>query len=244
MNWIALLTGLGMVTAGVAPIPIVRRMRDDAPHAPPRWSFFFWGALGWLLTGLLLKAITAAPLADVLQHAHGPRQWIALGLLTGVSECAMFLGLAACVPALRRTTWVQAIAVGVGFGAAEALVVSLDAFFSDSPAQSPPPALGEALTQILAPTLERFNAMFVHAFACALILLALRTRAWRWFWLAFLYKTVADGIPVEKLQIWGAWAMEAAYIPFGLLGAFGLWASRRRWPENGDAVSHDVSAIR
>jgi hypothetical protein len=48
------------------------------------------------------------------------------------------------------------------------------------------------------------------------------------FWIAFVYKTIVDGIPIEiVLDRWGIMAAEGVYVLFGVAGAWGLWRLRR-----------------
>ena len=222
-----------MLGVGVASVVLwwfVSRRVIRPAGSPRLQAAFVWGALAWLLGGALLKALLGAPLAKLNGHVPGPLYWLALGLLTGVFECGVVLLLALCVPGLRRMSWNSAVAFGIGFGALEAAVVSMDAFFPE-PDLSPTHTirLSQALTDILAPTFERVNAMPIHVFACALVLYAVRARRSSAFWAAFAYKTVIDGLPVEKLAPFGPWAMELLYVPFGIAGLIGLLLLARRW---------------
>jgi hypothetical protein len=230
-----LLTGSGIVLAGLLPVAYVRlRARRDARSSQPSdirppWSAFLWGALAWLLGGLIAKAIAAHFMKNLLEHSTGPRQWLALGLLTGVFECALVLGFAALVPSLRRrATWPRALAFGVGFGAAEALLLSIDAFLPETPFDAASPA--EAVVAVVLPIVERLSATAIHAFACALILLTLRTRRQPPFWIALVYKSLVDGVPTEKLQPLGILAIESVYVLFGIVALIGLLKLRKTWP--------------
>jgi hypothetical protein len=246
IDTVSLLTGAGMVAAGAIPVIFVRRQRElDPPHERPRASFFWWGALAWLLGGMIFKALAAYALVGFIERSKGPTLWATLGLLTGVFECGLLLLLAATRPSLRRTTWLQAAAVGAGFGAAEAFVLSIDAFLPETPLGEV--SRWEGVLSVGVPALERFNAMFIHACACAFVLLSLRTGRRRWFWTGFAYKTLVDGFPIELLEPWGILAMEAVYVLFGVAGVIGLYALRARWPrrpaeENGLSTAQTVIA--
>ena len=70
--------------------------RPFFPYPAPAFSPFAWGALGWILGGMLLK-LPAAALLPVWVERHrppGPAVWAALGLLTGVCEVGAVAGLA------------------------------------------------------------------------------------------------------------------------------------------------------
>lgn len=233
------LTGAGMLAVAVGSVAAWRydRPRHATPREPkPTWPLFAWGALAWLAGGFFLKAIAAYPVLLVYGRWPAPVQWGAVGLLTGVFECGVALAIARAVPRLRSASWRAAVAFGVGFGAAEAAVTSLDAFFPAPPdaisapyESAAPDVQTETFTEVAAPAFERLNAMFLHAYAAALVVYAVRTGRWRWFWLAFGYKTLADGLPIDRLAPFGLWAMEAAYVPLAVVGAWGLVALRRRW---------------
>ena len=230
-----------MVLAGLLPVAFVRfvlREPTSPPPPPPPapltrrapWSAFLWGVLAWLLGGLATKAIVAQFLTDLIARSTGPRQWITLGLLTGVFECGLVLLLAAFVPSLRgRATWLRALAFGVGFGAAEALLVSIDGFLPEGPV-APAEPTWDTLIEVGVPFVERFNAVAIHAFACALILLALRTRRQLPFLIAFAYKSLVDALPTETLAPFGVLAIQSVYVAFGIAGLMGLIWLRRRWP--------------
>ena len=218
--------GLGGEPAGPRPPPL----------PAPRISPFAWGALGWLVGGLLLKLPAAALLPLWTERRHPPEAlvWLAVGLLTGVCEVGTAAGLARAVQSLRRASYYDAVAFGVGFGAFEAAVVALDPLLSPLDPQAAttapvPYSRAEALETFLAPVVERLNTIPIHALACALAVYTVRLRSWRPFWLAFAYKSLVDALPAEKLAAWGTWAMVGAYVPFGVAGVVGLVWLGRRW---------------
>jgi hypothetical protein len=61
--------------------------------------------------------------------------------------------------------------------------------------------------------------------------------ACRWFWLAFWYKTAIDAIAglmhlenlLTDISTLGMWIVELVFLPFGLVGLWGLLAFRWRW---------------
>ena len=230
----SVVSGVGMLAIGAGSVGLwwTRWQRaPDQPGIPGRFYAFGTGAVAWLLGGLVLKAFAGGVVDRLNGRVPLPLYWLALGLLTGVFECGVVLLMALLLRGLRHLSWEGVVAFGIAFGAIEAAVVSLDAFFPDrgssqsiATAQSP-----GALTEVLAPILERANAMPVHAFACALVLYAVSARRPSAFWGAFAYKTIVDGLPVETLAPLGPWAMELLYLPFGIAGILGLVVLARRW---------------
>ncbi len=182
-----------------------------------------------------LPAVVAQPLFDLY-----------VGALTGVFEVAVTYAV------LRRTRfgrapWAQAFAFGIGFGAIETLLLSLTPLLSVvaalvSPGVFPLTAL-ESLAQLndpvysLAPVVERFFTVWVHIFSNVLIFYAIAKREPRWFWLAFMFKTLIDTVAAFA-QVSGMlsgtgtsalvnlWLIEAIVVVWGLCG----W-----WARNGSS---------
>ena len=226
---------LAVAASGIGLWWVTWRRKPRRLEAPGPAYAFGCGALAWVLGGLVLKALAGGAVERLSGRVPEPLYRLAVGLLTGVFECGIVLLLAACLRGLRRLSWHVAVAFGIGFGAIEAAVVSIDAFF---PEASPSRATGtiplsQALTEVLAPIFERANAIPIHAFACVLVLYAVRRRRPSAFWLAFAYKTLTDGLPVEKFAAFGPWAMEFLYLPFSITGIIGLTLLARRWDAEG-----------
>jgi uncharacterized membrane protein YhfC len=138
---------------------------------------------------------------------------------------------------------------GLGFGAIEAFLLGVSSFTVTLliiliPDQLPPQLLqlaagqSASLLAIPAPIVERAITMLVHAFSCVLIIYAVQTRHWKWFWISFLFKTTLDAIAgfiqitvgVHNLTVLGVWLVELVLLPFGIAGLWGLCAFQRRWP--------------
>jgi len=174
--------------------------------------------------------------------------WLYEGLLTGVFECGVVLAFAYFIRRIRQADWQEAVGFGAGFGAVEAFLLGLSSFVLILlailiPEGLPPKLLAlvtsemESPLVIPAPILERMIAILIHIFSSLLIIYALQTRKWRWFWASFFYKTLVDGIAgfvhitygIENLTTLGVWLLELGLLPFGIIGAWGSWALRRRW---------------
>jgi uncharacterized membrane protein YhfC len=209
--------------------------------------FFFWGAFVFVV-GTLAKATCAwatpaveTTLGKLVPRLAGPALWLYTGILTGVFECGVTLVFASRVKRLRQANWSEAVAFGVGFGSAEAIAIAvaslvLVALGTTMPELRPelPPEY-QILTspastaEYLAPGLERLCAVALHTFASTLIIHAIKTRAQRWFWLAFAYKSLIDALPVEALGGRNFWFLLIPYWPFAIAGIVGIWILKERW---------------
>ena len=220
------------------------------------WSFFCWGAFAWAV-GVTIKAGASIPTPAIINHVRDtlpppfaePVLWIYIGLLTGIFECGATLGFA-YIQSIRKSDWNEAVGFGVGFGAIEALLVGVGYLLMVLvvifiPDKLPPVFLkfatagSNSLWVIPAPIVERMIVIPIHALSCLLIIYALRTRAWKWFWLSFVYKTVVDAIAgfihitygLENLTTLSSWVVELVFLPFGIVGVFGIYAFRNWWQQ-------------
>lgn len=247
MDQLFLISGIGMII--VALFPILYWKRKTA------FKYFSWGALAWIVA-VALKFAWAVPLnAPIINFLEnqlpvglaGPLAWIYVGLLTGIFECGIVLGLIYLVSSLRKANWEDAVGYGIGFGAVEALLlglgslisVSLVAFFPEVLPQDVLEAIRppESLWHIPIPIVERAAAIVIHLFSTILIVYAFITKMWKWFWLSFLYKTVVDAIAayihlaygVDELTMTGWWILEIVFVFLALVGLWGLMKIQRKW---------------
>jgi len=248
MNPLFLLSGIGMMT--VALVAVVYWKVGQSVL----WRLFAWGALAWIV-GVGVKIIAALPGRFIVSGARDslpkyiaePLLWLYTGLLTGVFECGATLAFA-YIKRIRSASYKEIVAFGLGFGAVEAFLVGLGSFMVLLLAILIPDKLPEAMVKAMtsgshsalvipAPIVGRVTAILLHAFSCVLIVYAVRTRAWRWFWLAFWYKTAVDGVAglmhlenlLTDISTLGMWVVELVFLPFGLVGLWGLRVFRRRW---------------
>lgn len=170
--------------------------------------------------------------AELAQTWANPAYWSYVGLLTGVFECGIFL-VAAPLIKRRQWSWREALSLGVGFGAVEALAVGAVASFAASQAG----AWGCVTTwsEALVPAFERLLALLIHVAAVVMILRALVDRKWQWFGVSFAYKSAVDGVAGwvilsgTSLQS-SPWLRECICVaPFALIGVLALFKLRRRW---------------
>jgi uncharacterized membrane protein YhfC len=248
VNPLFLLSGAGMMVVAVVATAYWRK------RSGVLWSFFFWGALAWAV-GVTLKAGASIPTPAIINQVRDvlpstlaePVLWIYIGLLTGIFECGATLGFA-YIHRIRKSDWSQAVGFGVGFGAIEALVVGIGYLLMVLvvifiPDKLPSDFLkfatagSNSLWVIPAPIVERMIVVPIHALSCVLIIYALRTRAWKWFWLSFVYKTVVDAIAgfihitygLGNLTTVSSWVVELGFLPFGIVGVVGIYAFRNGW---------------
>ena len=230
--------------------------RSRAGVAP---AFFLWGAGAWTVA-VILKGIAAIPTPTIIAGARAtlryladPALWLYEGLLTGIFECGVVLAFAYLIGGIRQANWQEAVGFGAGFGAVEAFFLGLSSFVLILlviliPGKLPPKLLALVTSEtgsplvIPAPIVERITAILIHIFSSLLIIYALQTGKWRWFWASFFYKTLVDGIAgfvhitygIENLTTLGLWLLELGLLPFGIVGAWGLWVFRRRWKPQAD----------
>ncbi len=249
-----LLPGIGMVVVGVAAVIIWHRRGRTG-----LWFAFVVGALAWTLAVALKFAWAIpfnAPVKRGLEHvlpkiASDPLYWLYIGLLTGVLECGIALAFVLRTR-LRRANWDAAMAFGIGFGATEAIALGLVSFlglasailfFDVLPADakgkilaSLGQAAGHEITFISIPIIERLSTLLIHCFSCVLIVYGIRVRQWRWFWIAFFYKTTVDGLAAGSVLGWHVKQSLTKMVQFEgivvLLAVFalvGLWFLRARF---------------
>ncbi len=234
-----LLGPLGMLAVAAAFILYAVRRTHD-------WRYLIFGGLCWAVT-VALKVVWAIagnlavyrilrplPLGDWLYYLH-------IGLLTGVCEVAL-VWLLLRSTGLGQVAWPRVLAFGIGFGALEALLLALGSLSSVlalvlAP-QLVPPSLGASLAGVqglinsVAAGWERFFVVLVHLFSNALLFYGVQRRQQRWFWLAFVFKSLMDAVAawgqVTGLDVPKTLFIEAIIAVWGLLAWRGArWVKAR-----------------
>lgn len=240
-----LLGGIGMVLVAIGFVVYVAARRLG-------WGYLGLGAAAWVVAVALKFAWAVplnAPVYNALESAlpetvAEPAFWVYIGLLTGVFEVAL-VWLLLRYTRLGQAPWIRALAFGIGFGATEAFllgVLSLSNMIAAlaAPALFPP----EALNQIaqannplygLASIWERFFTVLIHLFSNALLFYAVARKQPRWFWLAFIYKTLID-TAAAYAQVTGLtpgkiWMIEAFVTVWGATGWLGTRLIAQHYPE-------------
>jgi uncharacterized membrane protein YhfC len=244
---VALIPGVGMLLVGIGYMVYVLAKKLG-------WKYMLFGALAWVVTVALkfawaiplnppiynaLKSALPAGLSDVLIYIY-------IGSLTGFFE-VLITWLVLRYTRLGKAPFAPALAFGLGFGAIEAILLGSSPLVAVITAMTTPQALPfSTLKQLaaannlfiaLAPVIERFFTVLLHACANVLIFYAVAKQESRWMWLAFLYKTAIDSIAAYA-QLSGnlastafLWSIEVIVVLFGFLGWFGIRRIKTRYPQ-------------
>lgn len=243
---IVLLGGAGMilVALGFLMYAVMRRLG---------WRYIVFGALMWVLTvavkfalaipfnSAIYRTLTGALPGDIGKFLFE----LYVGGLTGLTE-VLIVWLVLRFTRLGQVEWQRALAFGIGFGAFEALLLGIGSFATMLTALVAPQAMPvEALIQFKladdwlyssAPIIERFFTIWAHIFSNVLIFYAVVVKQVRWFWLAFVYKSLLDawaawgqiaGMTASAGQVW---ILEALVIVFGIIGWVGTRWLEQRYP--------------
>jgi uncharacterized membrane protein YhfC len=241
MNLNSLAPALLMASVGVLAMVFASRRW----HAS--WRVLGAGAALWVGAVALKFGCAVLGNAAVSRwlHAELPKLWADaalwcyIGLLTGIFECGIFLLVA---PLIRRRQWRwgEALSLGVGFGAIEALGVAVGTILSARAIGSSSSLLAVWIGAML-PAFERLIALAIHVAATVMILRALVDRRWRWFWGSFLYKCAVDtiaawvilsGTSLRSSPVLLEWV---CFMPFALIGLGALIYLRREWDKEAPA---------
>jgi uncharacterized membrane protein YhfC len=228
-------------------------------HSRVQWRWFWAGAGIWTV-GVALKFAVALPLNPVIIGKSGPVGWklclgsTYLGFMTGIFEIGVTLAAALIWRRLAAEP-ARAVAVGLGAGAFEALLLGLAAFAGSLVAL----ASGQtelALNSLAAITAhtpllwltgpaERAIAILAHTASRVLVLRAVAGRRWLGFWAGFGWLSALDllaglALLTGMTTSGSLWLIELMILPVGVLSIpLTAWAVRR-WPIHGaDAGSSE-----
>lgn len=249
MKPLFLLSGIGMTLVAILSIIYWKRKTKIAS------TFFFLGALAWI-TAIILKGIAALPTDSIIKslrtllpvYLSEPLAWIYVGILTGIFECGMILLFLYVFKRLREQSWNEAVGLGLGFGAFEALLLGISSFIVTLlailiPEQLPKELIGSFQLDtpliIPVPIIERISTLFIHIFSTVLVVFSFMTKEWKWFWFSFLYKTLVDSIAGAFLLSYGdenltvpiLYALEAIFAFIAIVGILGLRVVKKKWRE-------------
>jgi hypothetical protein len=225
-----------MVVVGAVAVFIVwRRWRIS-------WRVWCGGAALWAVAIALKFGFNLVANGPVNRWLHAalpqtwadPAYWCYVGSLTGVCECGIFL-VAAPLIKRRQWSWREALSLGVGFGAIEAVAAGI--LFSLRASQAGAWGCLTTGAEAMSPAFERLITLPIHAAAAVMILRALIDRKWRWFWVSFAYKSTVDTVAVWLILsgtslLYSLWLREwLCFAPFAVIGVLVLLYLRRRWKE-------------
>ncbi len=215
-----------------------------------QWRWFWAGAAIWTV-GVALKFAVALPLNPIffaaMKFSAGWNLGLGsayLGLLTGIFEIGVTLAAALIWRRLAADP-ARALAVGLGAGAFEALLLGLAAFAGSiaALASGQTELVLKSLTVMAAQTsllwltgpAERVIAILAHTASRVLVLRAVAGRTWFGAWAGFVWLSALDAVAglalLTGMTASGSmWRIELMLLPFGILSIpLILWAIRR-WP--------------
>lgn len=242
--------GTGMVAVSVAFIAFARK--KTCP-----WRYMGLGALVWIVT-ISIKNFMAVQLEPAVYGAlfvpdnlFSPGSilfYLYVGILTGITE-VLLVWLLLRYTRLGRLPWPKALAFGIGFGVFEALYLGFSYLISIIVALTNPQSVTEAALAnlqtlsnplfYLAPIAERIGAILSHIFCSILLFYGVVSKQARWFWMAFIFKTLLDAI-VGFAFFWGSqtalklWTIEGAVLLFGVVAWLGIRKIQRLYVKTVD----------
>jgi uncharacterized membrane protein YhfC len=243
---VLLLSGLGMMLIGLAPIIYWRRRHGVS------WRVFGLGAIAWLSAAILkavMDGLVTPSLASAFQGASALASALVFGLYVGVRTglCETgFTWIWARRFRLSDASFYDAVGFGLGFACVESLALGLNGFLGILEILMNPAVLGTldpAVQQALSaqyalgaalvgpPLIDRLSNLFIDCFAIVMVFMAMRNVKGL-FLLATAYASLADfmvplfNVYVSSTTLVGLYALEAPYVVLGLIGLLGLLRSR------------------
>jgi uncharacterized membrane protein YhfC len=244
--YLALLSGIGMIIVGCASIAFCSyRLR-------PRFRWYWAGAGIWLIAVVLkfLCAFTANPrVFPFLKESVSHPVFVVLGsLYVGIQSSVFEMGVTlAAVLVWRRIAFdaARGLAIGVGAGAFEALLLGLASTISASVAianVAGTEAVGEQVQLAAATTplfflvgpIERIIAILCHVSTRALILLGVVKNRPLLVVYGFAIFTLLDGIAggahlTGAIRTVSLWWIELAVLPFAIISVPIIRWCYRNW---------------
>jgi len=248
MNYWLILGPIGMIVIGILAVIywIVKKKCNI--------KYFLWGGLLWFI------AISAKALIDFtimpsiytfLTEAIPSLVTLIISIIVGLRTGFFESGISYLIikKRFKKFKWKDAIALGIGFGAIEAIIFGLlslssmfllmDPGFSSGLTEIELQMVNAYLNQdtlvIFAPWIERVFVLIAHVFATVLVIKAITTKNIKFLWFSIIYKTILD-TPVPYFQaliasggLVATYLIELYIIGMGLLGFFGLkWLKKQK----------------
>jgi hypothetical protein len=192
------------------------------------WRWFWVGAAVWAVA-VVVKFAIAIPLNGPLYNGlktilpcwtYFTAIMIYGGVMTGVTEI-LFTLLAARLYRQMTFSADRAIAVGIGAGAVEAIVLAFITAAATASGGAKVMTWGTAM----APVVERVIAILCHTASRSLVLMSVFKKRRAIFWYGFLLLSGLDAVAalihlMAPLGITSPWTMEIILVPFGLVSTF------------------------
>lgn len=251
ISYLNLLSGIGMVAVGAAAITYWYLKKR------PGIEYFFYGGILWAIAiaiKLIMDLTITQPIQSYLK-ATLPIVTVVLlmslyvGLRTGIFESGLTYVVVKYTK-LSRMSWNDAVAMGIGFGGTEAILLGLLSLLGmltylavPSLFDQLPPAsqVQFEIVFIPIPVIERLFTLFVHVFATVLVIYAVKLDDWRWLALSMGLKTILDG-PLITLQYYlsfmGGYALlpiEVYVVAIGIISLAGLFWFGKKYGGRTDA---------
>lgn len=251
ISYLNLLSGIGMIAVGAGAIVYWHIKKH------PRIEYFLYGAIFWACAIAIKLAVDLTITQPIQSYLKSTLPIFAVliimslyvGLRTGIFESGItYIGVKYLK--LSSMSWNDAVAMGVGFGGAEAIVLgalsllSMIIFLAEPLQFYQLPLASQdqfALAFIPIPVIERLFTLFIHIFTVVLAVYAVKLHDWRWLALSMGLKTITDGaLPIfgYYLSGMGAYAVlpEELYVAaLGCVSLYGLWWLGKRYGGAGDA---------
>lgn len=227
-----------MVLVGAAAILLWRR------RAPA--EYFLYGAIFWaaaIAVKIAMDLTITVPFSRLLPPALSGA--LILGAYAGLRTGILESGIPYAAGKLTRLPldFDRSVAIGIGFGAVEAIVLGLSSLLNvlayltvPGLLDSLPAAVQVQLTLpfLPIPVIERLFTLFCHVFATALALYAVRAGL-KWLALSIAFKTIIDGaLPLfshflAPMGLIDYLLVEAYVALLGVVSIAGLIWLKKRW---------------
>jgi uncharacterized membrane protein YhfC len=246
ISWLNLLSGPGMMAVGAGAMAYWYYKKRINP------VYFLFGAVLWaaaIAIKVAMDLTISAPFTSQLAIVFTPLATVAIlglyyGLRTGLFESGISW-LAVRYTRLSRSGFDEAVALGVGFGGSEAILLGAASFLNVAAlllmpelAATLPASVQEqfSLLMVPVPAIERLFTLFCHVFATVLVVYAVRVKEVKWLALSVMYKTLLDGLLLPfNFFLKGAGtlsiilALEAFVIVLGIAGLAGVMWIRNKF---------------
>lgn len=251
ISYLNLLSGSGMMAVGIAAIAYWYMKKHPGPE------YFLYGAIFWAVAigiKLAMDLTITQPLQSYFKSTLPILAVVIImslyvGLRTGIFESGITYAMVKYAK-LSKMGWNDAVALGIGFGGTEAIVlgalslVSMIVYLAiPSLFNTLPQATQDqfALALIPLPIIERLFTLFAHVFATVLVVYAVKLSNWHWLALSVGLKTILDGaLPIfnyylASMGTYKVLPIELYVIIIGCISFYGLWWFSKKYGGAPDA---------
>lgn len=246
ISWLNLLSGPGMIAVGAGAMVYWYSKKRISP------LYFLIGGVLWAVAigiKLIMDLTISSSLSQQVMVIFAPLAAFTVlglyyGLRTGILESGLSY-LAVRYTKLANSGFDEAVALGIGFGGTEAILLGVlslvtvgSLLLMPGVAATLPGSALEQFSPLLVPVsiVERLFTLFCHVFATVLVVYAARFRDLKWLGVSILYKTLLDGsLPLFSYFLKGADTLarigitEAFVAVVGISGLAGLLWIRKKW---------------